>query len=299
MDKVRIAAIQTKVAEGRGCNEVNMRYALERMDEASKGGAHIMTFPETFPGPWREPYDGFDPFEELSSKARQVGKYIIYGTSERADEAPGRHHIVLKMIGPNGKLVAKYCRTTPRGPWIYPGGSFWDLNYIGAGEENLRVYDTELGKISLLVCSEVYVPELSRILALKGAEITFLPAGLNKYSLIGTWEILLRARAIENLMYTVSCNNIREEDEKDAGLAVICGPEGELVKSNKEEILFMDADLERLRWLRQAEDATDAAKNNAFKSKPSALTMWRKPEMYKDLLGRFHGDNEGGGKNEN
>ena len=289
MDKVKIAAVQPRTAVGPGCNEHNMAYALARIDEASANGADIITLPETYPGPWREPYDGFDALEEISSKARQVGKYILYGFTERAKEAPGRHYLVHAMVGPTGKMIAKYRRTSPVGPWIYTGGDFWDIEYIAAGPENLQVYNTEVGRIGILVCSEVFVPELSRILALKGAEITFMPAGLKKWGLRDNWELLLRARAIENQMYTVSCQNLLPDFPDDAGLAVICGPEGQLVKSYEEGIIYDVADLERIRWLHKTEDTMAAMAARAYNAKPGLLTkQWRRVELFNDLLNEYN-----------
>jgi len=290
MNKVRIAAVNTNTALGPGCVEINMVNTMKIIDEASANGADIITFPETFPGPWSEPCDEFDAFDEISAKARKVGKYIIYGFAERAEEAPGRHHVVQVLVGPNGKLEGKHCRMCPPGPWIYKGGDFWDFNYIACGSDNLGVFDTDLGKLGLLICSEVFVPELSRILAIKGAEITFLPAGLNKFGLRDNWELLLRARAIENQMYTVSCQNILPEYPPDSGLAVICGPEGELVRSVESGIIYGEANLERVRWLRQAEDTLEAAEAQAYLSKPGLISWWRRPEVYQDILRKYNAD---------
>src|SRR5207249_4470753 len=85
-------------------------------------------------------------------------------------------------------------------------GRFWDFKYQEADE--LPVFDTEFGKLGLLMCSEVYVPELARAMALKGAVITLLPAGLWSSELHDTWRTLLWARAIENLMITATSRNI-------------------------------------------------------------------------------------------
>lgn len=164
MDIVRIASVQTRVQTGEGSCEKNIAYAYNVLDEASKNNADIICFPETFPGPTRRQIK-FDPFDAMSSKARQIGKYVVYGTLEDAPEAHGKHHIVEVLVGPDGKMVGKYCRTCPPEPWLYANGSFWDVDYTPCNE--LPVFETELGKIGLLVCSEVYVPELCRVLALK------------------------------------------------------------------------------------------------------------------------------------
>lgn len=283
MDIVRIAAVQPHTCATPGMHQVNIDYACTAIREAAANDAHIVCFPETFPGPTRSKYR-FDPTEVLAEAARKNNIHVIFGTSEEVKNGLGQYFLTEVLLDSNGKKVGTYHRTCPPGPWIYQGGDFWDLNY--KTDDELPVFDTTLGKIGLLVCSEVYLPELARVLAVKGAEIIFLPAGTNKYSLLNTWQILIRARAIENLAYTVTCNNLLWE-EASGGLAMIAGPEGELVQSEHEGIIYYDANLARLRWLRQAEDSRDRVYNGVeYSSKPGIFTQWRRPELWRILSDR-------------
>src|SRR5229473_2640998 len=82
------------------------------------------------------------------------------------------------MAYPDGRAPARYRRTHPNGPWIYTGGPAWEFQWVPGDE--FPVFDTVHGKVGLAMCSEVYVPEVSRALALRGAEIIFMPAGKDK-----------------------------------------------------------------------------------------------------------------------
>ncbi len=110
------------------------------------------------------------------------------------------------MAYPDGRPPARYRRTHPNGPWIYTGGTAWEFQYVPGNE--FPVFDTVHGKVGLAMCSEVYMPEVARALALRGAELIFMPAGKDKGTLWATWRTLIWARAIENLALVVTTQNL-------------------------------------------------------------------------------------------
>jgi predicted amidohydrolase len=287
-EKVKIAAVQTKTVTGPGCDEANIAYACNAMDVAAANGADIICFPETFPGPLKAPLT-WDPFEAMSDKARRTGRYIVYGATVDAPDRPGCRYISSFLLGPDGKPIGRYDRTSPHalGAWLYKGGRYLDINYVPG--DRLPVFETELGAIGMLVCSEVYLPELSRALAVQGAEIVFIPAGTNRSAArTRIWSLLMRARAVENLMYTVTCNNIADIpglDAQDGGLAMIVSPEDEVVESCEEGIIYAEADLARLRYLRERDDNWESiAERPEIKTKPGIFRTWRRPELWKELI---------------
>jgi predicted amidohydrolase len=205
--------------------------------------------------------------------ASRFGVHIVAGANWPVPGKPDRGYCSEILVGPNG-LIGRYNRTIPRGPWIYKGGRFWDFDYLEDSE--LPVFDTPFCKVGLLICSEVYVPELSRILALKGAEIIFLPAGVCKYELHETWRNLIWSRAIENLAYTVTSQNILGAEH---GLAMICSPEEIIVESIKPGIIIAECDLDRIRWLREEKDLYGPPM--PWRTKPGVLRDWRRPELFR------------------
>ena len=273
--KVKIAAIQTKTFPEADEQKQNIRKAAEYVAQAADQGAEFICFPETYPGPWKAPlsYSPVGPLEEMAARHHV---FIVAGANCPVPENPGRGYTSEILVGPDG-LIGRYNRTIPKGPWIYKGGRFWDYDY--QEDDKLPVFETPFGKVGLLVCSEVYVPELSRILALKGAEIIFLPAGVCKYELHDTWRNLIWSRAIENLVYTVTCQNILGAEH---GLAMICSPEEIVVESERPGIFMAECDLDRIRTLREERDHYGPPM--PFNTKPGVLRDWRRSDLYRKNL---------------
>ena len=98
----------------------------------------------------------------------------------------------------------------------------WAFDYVEAGDAP-KAIETRLGRIGMLVCSELYVPELSRVLALKSADLIVYPAGGEINELLPGWRTLVWARAIENLVYTSATQNLYGDEE---GVGTIGGPRG-------------------------------------------------------------------------
>ena len=277
---VRVAVVQALTDVGAPASNVDN--ALRYLERAKAQGADIVCLPETYPGPWTPPLT-YDALPALCEGAARLGLWVIAGTIEEAAGAPGRYHIRETLIDAGGQVAGVYRRTTPPGPWIYRGSSFWDFHYQEA--DGLPVFDTPWCKIGIAVCSEVYVPEISRILALQGAEMIFLPAGIPKVELWPTWRTLIFARAIENLCFTATCQNVFHT--RDLGLSMICSPEEVLVESIREGVFTADCDLGRLRFLRAAEDNWDFP--GVKHCKPGIFEHWYRPELHAGELARVAG----------
>jgi predicted amidohydrolase len=174
--------------------------------------------------------------------------------------------------------VVKYRRTHPNGPWIYTGGKAWEFQYVAGNE--FPVFDTVHGKVGLAMCSEVYMPEVSRALALRGAEIIFMPAGKDKNALWATWRTLIWARAIENLAIVVTTQNLFHHGER--GLAMVAAPEEILYESTAAGRAIVDVSLDRVRALRAGRDGVESSEN--FAAKQGVLSsQWQRPELH-DLI---------------
>jgi len=97
-----------------------------------------------------------------------------------------------------------------------------------------------------------------------------------KYELQATWRNLIWSRAIENLAYTVTCQNILGAEQ---GLAMICSPEEIVVESTKPGIFIAECDIDRIRWLRQEKDLYGPPM--PWNTKPGTLRDWRRSEVYR------------------
>ena len=140
------------------------------------------------PGPVLEPF---------TDVAAELGVHLVVGSYERGPHR-GLVHNAAALIGPSGELLGAYRKTHPfggeradRGGWVTPG-------------EDICVVETPLGRIGVIICFDGDYPELSRITAIKGAEIICRPSALLRSADI--WELTNRARAYDNHVYVVGAN---------------------------------------------------------------------------------------------
>lgn len=274
----RIAVVQP-IANPIEHDERNVADAVKSIARAAADGAHFVCFPETYPGPWRMPA-GFDPTPALAAAAKQHNIHVVYGTIKPINAAKATAHNLICMAYPDGRTVA-YQRTHPNGPWIYTGGEWWEFQYV-AGDE-FPVFDTVHGKVGLAMCSEVYMPEVTRALALRGAEIIFMPAGTDKRRLWATWRHLIWARAIENLAIVVTTQNLFNHQER--GLAMVAAPEEVLFESTAAGLFTVDVSLDRVRALRNSTDEVTSAHN--FAAKQGVLgPQWQRPDLHDRIFPR-------------
>ena len=137
-----------------------------------------------------------DPFREVAS-AR--GIHLVVGTYERGP----RPEIVYNssvLVDPRGEVLGVYRKTHPfcteaasGGGWVTPG-------------DTVTVCDTDLGRIGMIICFDGDYPELSRIQAVRGAEIIVRPSALLRSADI--WELTSRARAYDNHVYLIGANAV-------------------------------------------------------------------------------------------
>jgi predicted amidohydrolase len=279
----RIAVVQP-IAHPPGEDERNVADAVASIERAAGDGAAFVCFPETYPGPWRMPAT-FDPTAALTEAAAKFGVHAVFGTLEPIDAKisgnPAAAHNLIVMAYPDGRTPARYRRTHPNGPWIYTGGKSWEFQYV-AGDD-FPVFDTAHGKVGLAMCSEVYMPEVSRALALRGAELIFMPAGIDKNRLWATWRTLIFARAIENLAIVVTTQNLFDHAQR--GLAMVAAPEEILFESTAAGVSMVDVSLERVRYLRSTRDEVGSSLNCATKQGVLG-PQWQRPELHDTMYPR-------------
>lgn len=270
---IRIAVVQP-ISHRPPDDHKNVADAVRAVERSAAEGADFVCFPETYPGPWRMPAS-FDPAAALGEAAAKHGVHVVYGTIEPIDAKAATAYNLTCMAFPDGRPPARYRRTHPNGPWIYKGGKTWDFAYVAGSD--YPVFDTVHGKVGLAMCSEIYMPEVTRALALRGAELIFMPAGIEKHRLWPTWRTLIFARAIENLAIVVTTQNLFDHGER--GLAMVAAPEEILFESTAVGSSLVDVSLERLRYLRATRDELGSSLECGVKQGLLG-PQWQRPELY-------------------
>jgi omega-amidase len=272
--KINLAVVQVRSHYGPD-EERNVEQALDWLARAAEKGADLVVFPEGYPGPASQE-NHYEALEPLAERARELGVHVVAGRNEPAPD--GYSYVTLQLIDDQGSTLGVYRRTTPLGPYVYRDIEGAPVDYM-ASNSPPSVIPTRLGRIGMLVCSEVYVPELSRLLALQAADVIVYPAGGTINEFLPSWRTMLWARAIENLTYTAACQNLYEQDEE--GVAQIAGPERVLKSSTTEGVIMAELDFERLAWLRSEQERLMVPK--PWDTIPGVL-RWRRPELYEALV---------------
>lgn len=253
--KVRVAAVQALNYFGED-EYLNTKLALEYVDTAAAQGARLIVFPEGYPGPYCGPMDSSGklsetPVDSLCKKAGEKGVYIYAGCLEEYEGIKDTYYLCHKLISAEGKILATYRRTHPTHPLanaMFMGGKM----HVIPGEE-LIVADTEIGRLGLCICSEIWAPEIPRILMLKGAQIILAPGRGNRAPdrcrPTDNWQCIARARAAENAVYLVM-NQTVHKGSGSRGRTAMFGPEFPLGTLKSEGILIEEFDLDRIDQIR-------------------------------------------------
>jgi hypothetical protein len=205
---------------------------------------------------------------------------------------------LMRPVRLRGNIIARIRGANYRG--LYGSGGCAKFEYTAA--DALPVFDMGWGIVGISICSEMFVPEVARALAVQGAEICLMPVGwtIDDLGWRDVWQTLVRARAIENIMFTAACQNLfdrpmlkhyvgREIPAGDSqglnrGLAIIAGPEGVLGIMPGPGLLTTDLDLGRLRLMRHSQEFPDGLTiPPPFGSVPGVLAL-RRPEITTAIL---------------
>lgn len=250
----------------------NVAHAVDLIERAAAARADLVCFPEFSPGPVRAKDAFYDATEAMSAAAVASAINVVWSRTEACPD--GLNRLCVYVVGRDGATVLRYERTHPatipyteknEGELVSPADTFGEFTVDGL-------------RFGIVVCSEMWTPEIARIVALRGAEIILSPAGGGFTSLTRNWQLINQARAIENVCYVGLTNNLWGPEQ---GAAMITGPEHPLAFAGRDELVVADLDLERLRWLRTHDDSMVEPKT--FDSIPGLLRA-RRPELYGDLV---------------
>ncbi len=202
-----VAAVQMTSTDDRSRNRDT---ALRLVAEAADLGARLVALPENFAfmGPEEARLAGAEPLEgptisALRDLARRRRVHVLAGSiSEKIDE-PRRTANTSVLIADDGSIAAAYRKIHLFDVAIPDGTRYAESEGVRAGDQ-VVVAATALGRIGLSICYDLRFPELYRRMAALGAEVLTIPAAFTLYTGKDHWEVLVRARAIENLAYVLA-----------------------------------------------------------------------------------------------
>lgn len=229
-DHFRIACIQTHPFP---CEQEKNIRGMERSFEnvmAQHPDTKLIVFPELA----TSGYECEAAFESLAETkegpsakrigglAKKYGVYVVYGLPLRDED--GLLYNSQLLLGPDGAVVGHYHKVhlfDTEKKWFHHGSEF-------------PVYETELGRIGMLICYDLLFPETSRCLTLNGAELlVHSTAWEDPY--LSDLVRLLPARALESVSYIASCNRVGTDNTLTfSGLSRIVDPRGNVIAATAE-----------------------------------------------------------------
>lgn len=205
-----IAAIQ--MASGPQV-QANLMEAERLIAEAVTAGAGLVVLPETFAIMGQQELDRVRVSEEfgqgliqddLARWARQYQVWIVAGTIPLRSTDPQRPYASLLVYNSQGQVAARYDKIHLFDVTVDDELKTYTESQTNHPGDQLVVVDTPFGRLGLSICYDLRFPELYRELVTKGAEIFVVPSAFTEVTGRAHWEVLLRARAIENLCYVVA-----------------------------------------------------------------------------------------------
>ncbi len=256
----RLAVIQMNSGDAQAANLTAARQGLER---AAQQGARLAVLPENFAFMGAHETDklalaevpGDGAIQDfLSLAARELGLWIVAGTMPMQVPLERRVHAASLVYDEGGACVARYDKIHLFDVEV-PGAAerYRESASIAPGAPKAVVVDTPVGRVGLSVCYDLRFPELYRALSAQGAEILCVPSAFTEKTGRAHWELLLRARAVENLCLVVAPNQCGTHPggRRTWGHSAIVQPWGAwLALDEVPDVLCADVDLQALRELR-------------------------------------------------
>ena len=250
MEKIKIAAIQMPTVADKMENVRTVKTYLEKIKDENPD---FVILPEMFCCPYQTENfpiyaeeEGGPIWQQLSAYAKQYGVYLIGGSMPEKD-AEGNVYNTCYVFDREGKQIGKHRKVHLFDIDVKGGQTFKESDTLTAGDSD-TVFDTEFGKMGVMLCFDIRFPELSRMMVNDGARIVFVPAAFNMTTGPAHWELSFRTRALDNQIYMVGCAPARDVSAGyiSWGHSIVTDPWGRVtgMLDENEGILLAELDMD-------------------------------------------------------
>ena len=250
MEKIKIAAIQMPTVADKMENVRTVKTYLEKIKDENPD---FVILPEMFCCPYQTENfpiyaekEGGPVWQQLSGYAKQYGIYLIGGSMPEKD-AEGNVYNTSYIFDREGKQIGKHRKVHLFDIDVKGGQTFKESDTLTAGDSD-TVFDTEFGKIGVMLCFDIRFPELSRMMVNDGAKVIFVPAAFNMTTGPAHWELSFRTRALDNQIYMVGCAPARDVSAGyiSWGHSIVTDPWGRVIDmlDEKKGILLAELDMD-------------------------------------------------------
>jgi deaminated glutathione amidase len=245
---MRAAAVQLNSTDDK---QRNLEAAERLVHDAAADGAELIALPEK----WNllgggealragaEQLDG-PTITAARSWARELGVYLVAGSI--AEHRPDHERLfnTSVLIGPDGDVESVY-RKIHMFDVDVGGVAYRESEHEQPGGEIVLAHAGDV-PVGMTVCYDLRFPELYRILAVRGARVLVVPSAFTLHTGKDHWEVLLRARAIENSAFVLAPNQIGEAPPhyRSYGRSMVLDPWGVVLATASDEECFVAAELD-------------------------------------------------------
>jgi predicted amidohydrolase len=226
----------------------NLATARRLLEEAAGAGAELAALPEYFCLMGRKDSDKLAIQEAhgdgviqrfLATAARELGLWIVGGTLPLTGDDATRVRNASLVFSPQGECVARYDKIHL---FCFSNGteSYDEGRAIEAGRTPVMVdvtaRDGSVWRVGLSVCYDLRFPELYRALSRQGADLLLVPSAFTHTTGQAHWDVLLRARAVENLAWVMAPaqGGVHENGRRTWGHSLVADPWGQVVAQREE-----------------------------------------------------------------
>lgn len=250
MAKIKVAAIQIPTVTDKMQNVRTAGIYLEKIKDEKPD---FVILPEMFCCPYQTQNfpvyaeeEGGPVWQQLSEYAKQYGIYLIGGSMPEKD-AEGKVYNTSYIFDRQGKQIGKHRKVHLFDIDVTGGQTFKESDTLTAGDHD-TVFDTEFGRMGVMLCFDIRFPELARMMVNDGAKAIFVPAAFNMTTGPAHWELSFRTRALDNQIYMIGCAPMRDESAGyiSWGHSIVTDPWGRVIDmlDEKEGVLLTELDLD-------------------------------------------------------
>lgn len=254
---MKVAAIQMPTVKDK---IQNIRTAGTYIEKIKAEHPDFVILPEMFCCPYQTENfpiyaekEGGPSWQAMSDYARKYHIYLIAGSMPEADDV-GNVYNTSYIFDRDGKQIGKHRKAHLFDINVKNGQYFKESDTLTSGD-HATVFDTEFGKMGVMICYDIRFPEFARTMVLDGARMIFVPAAFNMTTGPAHWELTFRARALDNQIYMLGCAPARDTQAGyiSWGHSIVTDPWGKVMKQldEKEGILIEEIDLDREDQIRE------------------------------------------------
>ena len=263
MNSIKIALCQMNVVDNK---EKNIEKATQMIKESKKQGADLAVLPEMFNCPYEnekfveyaEILESSKTLKEISNIAKEENIHVLAGSIpelERDDENDTESiYNTAVFFDNNGKQLGKHRKMHLFDIDVKGKIYFKESDTLSAGND-FTIIKTDLATIGIGICYDIRFVELSRIMALNGAEILIFPGAFNLTTGPAHWELLFRSRALDNQTFAIGVAPALDEDASynSYGHSIAVNPWGEVIEEldYSEELKIIEIDLDEIKRVRE------------------------------------------------